>query len=478
VGEIKSDVMTQLSTQRAEQQVFMEFNQLDVSRSPAQDAPALRRVLSFWDLIFYGMTTVGPAAPVTVFGLALFISHGQAILSIFIGMIAMILTAVSYGRMAALYPSAGSAYTYVACGLHPRMGLVAGWAMLLDYVAMPMFCVIYCSLLARRIVPSIPYAAWAAIFSAAVIIFNLCGVRFVAHVNRVILATTSILFFLFSVLAFHYLVRHGGWLALLSTRPLYDPGTFSWSALAAGTSFSALNYLGFDSVTTLAEDVHNPKRNVPLATIGLIVLVAFFTGIVIYLGQLVGPDYRTVANIETCFMDVVQRVGGNILFQVFTFSLVLATAASGVTALTAAARLLFGLGRDDVIPRSIFTRLHLKSETPVVNIVLVGLAGFAGSFFISYELASEILVFGAFIGFIAVNLATIRQFYFVGVPGHKASVFLDLILPAAAALFCIAIAVGLTKSAVLCGCIWFAVGFFYFLLQSPDSASGVVSPAE
>ncbi|MGD0733049.1 MAG: APC family permease [Terracidiphilus sp.] len=456
----------------------MDLNQTEVSGPPVQDVPALRRVLSLWDLIFYGMTTVGPAAPVTVFGLALFISHGQAILSIFNGMIAMILTAISYGRMAALYPSAGSAYTYVARGLHPRMGLIAGWAMLLDYVAMPMFCIIYCSLLAQRIAPGLPYAAWAVVFAAAIIVFNLCGIRFVAHVNRIILAVTSILFLLFFVLAFHYLIRQGGWTSLLSTRPLYDRTTFSWGALAAGTSFGALNYLGFDSVTTLAEDVHNPRRNILIATVGLVILVALFTGIVIYLGQLVGPDYRTVANIETCFMDVVQRVGGNILFQVFTFFLVLATAGSGVTALTAAARLLFGFGRDNLIPRSIFARLHLKSQTPVLNIVLVGIAGLAGSFFISYQLASEVLVFGAFIGFAVVNLASIRQFYFAGVPGHKRHALLDLILPAIAAVFCVAIMMGLDRSAILCGCVWFVAGFLYHALKPSNSAAETASIVE
>src|SRR5690349_20130022 len=105
-----------------------------------------KRVLTVWDLIFYGLVAVTPSAPATVFGLAQVKSHGHAVVTILAAMVAMVLTAISYGRMAAVYPSAGSAYTYVGRGLHPYLGFISGWAMLLDYVVSPLFCVIYGSL--------------------------------------------------------------------------------------------------------------------------------------------------------------------------------------------------------------------------------------------------------------------------------------------------------------------------------------------
>jgi putrescine importer len=433
------------------------------------EVPHLRRVLTLWDLLFYGMITVGPAAPVTVYGLALHISHGHAIIAILNGMVAMVLTAVSYGRMAALYPSAGSAYTYVARGLNQELGLVASWAMLLDYVAMPMFCVIYTALLAQRVVPHVPYTVLAALIAFAITFFNLCGIRFVARVNQLILILTSLVFIVFFVLAFKYLFHRSGWSGFVSLKPIYDSTTFSWSALAAGTSFAGLNYLGFDSVTTLAEEVENPRRNVLVATIGLVVIIGIFTSVVIYVGQLVGPDYRTMANIETGFMDVAQRAGGHWLYVIFTVLLSLAVAGSAVTAVTAAARLLFGFGRDNVIPRVIFARLHPTTNTPVWNILILGALAFAGSLLVSYELASEIIVFGAFVGFVAVNLATIRQFYILGVPGKRKRVLPDLIVPGLGFFFCIVITVGLPKSAIICGCVWFVAGFTYYIFR-PRSA--------
>ena len=85
-------------------------------------APRLKRILTAWDLAIYGLVCVTPSAPATVFGLAQVKSHGHAVDTILVAMVAMVLTAISYGRMAGLYPSAGSAYTYVGRGLHPFLG--------------------------------------------------------------------------------------------------------------------------------------------------------------------------------------------------------------------------------------------------------------------------------------------------------------------------------------------------------------------
>ena len=121
------------------------------------DVPRLRRVLGLWDLILYGIVAVTPSAPVTVFGLALLMSKGHAVDTILLAMVAMVFTGFSYGRMAALYPAAGSAYTYVGRGLNPHLGFLAGWAMLLDYLVIPLFCVIYGSLAIQRLFPQVPF---------------------------------------------------------------------------------------------------------------------------------------------------------------------------------------------------------------------------------------------------------------------------------------------------------------------------------
>jgi putrescine importer len=330
-------------------------------------APRLCQVLKLWDLIHYGIITVSPIAPVTVFGIALVLSHGHAVGTILIAMVAMVLTAFSYGRMAALYPSAGSAYTYVGRGLNAHLGFMAGWAMLLEYLAMPLFCVVFDTLSAQRLLPQVPYVIWAALFSGAITSLNLRGIRLAARANQVLLTFMGMVFAVFILRAVQYLFYNRGLAGVFSSHPFYNPDSFTLRSLATGTSFAALNYLGFDSVTTLAEDVEDPRRNVLLASVSVCLITGLFSTLIVYLGQCVWPDYQTFTNIETAFMDVARRVGGDMLFLTMTVLLIIAITGSGLTAQAGASRLLFGFGREDVLPRRAFAYLDGKHNTPTFN---------------------------------------------------------------------------------------------------------------
>src|SRR5690242_10805744 len=245
--------------------------------------PRLRRVLKLWDLIFYGIVVIMPIAAVPLFGVAQKLSDGHTVTTILIAMCAMMLTAFSYGRMAALYPSAGSAYTYVGRGLNPHLGFLAGWAMFLDYLIVPLICTIYGALTVQRVMspflPHVPgrllYAFLAALFAGAMTYLNLRGIRSTATTNVILLVIMCGVIGVFIVLAIRYLFDLQGWGGILSTTPFYNPRTFHLRSIATATSFAALTYIGFDGVTTLAEDVENPKRNVLMAT----VLVCLFTGL-------------------------------------------------------------------------------------------------------------------------------------------------------------------------------------------------------
>ena len=103
----------------------------------AAQQPHLRRTLTLWDLVFYGIVLIQPMAPMGIFGVVSQEARGHVVTTILIGMFAMLLTAVSYGRMARAYPSAGSAFTYVGQELHPGLGYVTGWSMVMDYVLNP-----------------------------------------------------------------------------------------------------------------------------------------------------------------------------------------------------------------------------------------------------------------------------------------------------------------------------------------------------
>jgi amino acid transporter len=386
--------------------------------------------------------------------------------TILVAMVAMVFTGFSYGRMAALYPSAGSAYTYVGRGINPHLGFLAGWAMLLDYVVIPLFCIIYGSLCIQRLFPQVPFVIWTALIAGIMTYLNLRGIRSTARANQVLLSFMFIVLLAFIFLAIRYIIQQQGWTGLFTLEPFYNPKTFSVGSLATATSFAALTYLGFDSVTTLAEDVKNPRRNVLLATVLVCAFTGVFGGALVYLGQVVWPDYQTFSNIETAFMDVTRRVGGATLFQAMAVLLVIANVGAGLTGQVGAARLLFGMGRDNVLPRRIFSYLDPKRNTPTFNIWMIGILGFVGAQFMSYELTAEILNFGAFLGFIGVNLATVWQFYVIGQPGRKKNFFTDALVPGLGFLFCLVIWWGLATPAKIAGGIWFTVGLVHSAIRT------------
>src|SRR5438270_10365102 len=313
--------------------------------------PRLRRTLTLWDLIFYGIVLIQPIAPVPLYGVAQKLSDGHFVTIILIALFAMLITAVSYGRMGAIYPTAGSAYTYVGKGLNPHLGFLAGWAMILDYLLQPLINTVWiATALHERYLHQVPFVAWALLIVGIMTVLNLAGVKSSANTNKVLLAVMSVVVVFFIVLAIKFLYGGQGWAGLFSLQPLYDPKTFNSHKILTATSFAALTYIGFDGVTTLAEDVENPKRNVLLA----VVLTCIFSGVCrriqAYLGARVWPDWRSFPNLETAFMDICSRVGGVALLNATGVILSFAARGGGLTGSLGGARSLFGLGRAVVLP--------------------------------------------------------------------------------------------------------------------------------
>src|SRR5579871_3875558 len=389
---------------------------METATAASSAVPRLRRTLSVWDLIFYGIVLIQPIAPVPLYGVAQKLSDGHFVTIILIALFAMLITAVSYGRMGALYPTAGSAYTYVGKGLNPHLGFLAGWAMILDYLLQPLINTVWISTaLHERYVQQVPFVVWALLIAGIMTVLNLIGVKASARANKVLLAIMSVVVVAFIVLALKFLYGGQGWAGLFSLQPFYDPKTFNSHKILTATSFAALTYIGFDGVTTLAEDVENPKRNVLLAVVLTCIFAGACSGVEAYLGARVWPDWHSFPNFETAFMDICSRVGGPILFNAMGFILIVAAFGSGLTGTLGAARLLFGMGRDGVLPKKIFGHLKPGSSTPTYNILLIGGLAFAGAELLyhignAYEHAGELLNFGAFLAFTGVNLACFWQF--------------------------------------------------------------------
>jgi amino acid transporter len=443
----------------------MESSVSQNAASAADGPPRLKRLLTVWDLVFFGIVLIQPIAPVGIFGLSSKMSYGHVSLTIVIAMVAMMLTAFSYGRMAALYPSAGSAYTYVSRGLGAHFGFMAGWAMCLDYLVLPLINTVYGSLTLKRMFPAVPYSVWAVLFVVVITFLNLGGIRATARANIAMLAVMTVVIVAFVGLALRYLVQSGGWDHVLSTEPFYNPKTFDLKAIGTATSLAALTYIGFDGVTTLAEEVRDPKRSVLLA----VVLVCFITGIFstveVYLAQLVWPDYTSFTDPETAFYDVSRCVGGVWLFYAMALIVAVACLGSGLAGQAGAARLLYGMGREGVLPRRIFGHLSAKSAIPGYNVILIGALTLAALPWLNYEFAATLLNFGAFLAFMGVNLATIAEYFFRRREGRP-GIIVDLLLPGLGFLFCLAIWLYLPTPAKVAGGIWLLLGLIYDAIKS------------
>jgi putrescine importer len=425
------------------------------SSTAAPGKPGLVRVLGLWSLVIYGIVLIQPTAPMSPFGVVSAKAEGHVVTTILIGMVAMLFTAISYGRMAALYPSAGSAYAYVGHTIHPSLGSVTGWSMLFDYVMNPIICVIWCSKAAANFLP-LPFPVWATFFALLFTFLNLQGVKTSARTNAVIAGGLGLVILLFLAAAFRYLsgVTLDG--AAL-TRPFYDPATFSFDKVSTGTSLAVLTYIGFDGISTLSEEAKNPRRNILLAT----VLVCLFTGIVgslqVYLAQLIWPDWTSYPDVDTAFVHVAGRAGGPVRFAVLNMALLVANVGSGMGAHLGASRLLYGMGRDDAIPRRFFGAVNPKTHVPANNVILVGAIALAGAFTVSYGLGAELLNFGAFIAFMGVNLSALLHYWWRA----EKKALLNLLPPLLGFLICAYLWWSLSWPARVAGFAWLATGVAY-----------------
>lgn len=434
---------------------------------PSVTPPAqLRRVLKLRDLVFYGIVLVQPIAAVPLFGLADSISHGHVVTVILIAMVAMMLTAISYGRLAAVHPSAGSAYSYVTHELNPYLGFLVGWAMLLDYLIIPVINVIYGSLTLSRMFPAIPETVFKLAMTVLITVLNLRGIKATARANTILLGLMVIVISAFIVLAVFFLFRQHGLQGIFSFAPFYTPGDTPFPAIATATSLAALTYIGFDGVTTLSEEVENPRRNILLATVYVCLFTGLFSGLQVYLAQRVWPDFHTFPNLETAFVDVSRVVGGNLLFQGMALTLILASFGSGVSGQAGASRLLFGMGRTGALPKGFFGQLQVSRQVPVLNVLAIGVVTALGSLYFNFETAAELLNFGALLAFVGVNVAAVRHFYFAQRAGGHRHLVSDFALPAAGALFCFWIWISLPFLAKSVGAVWLALGITYAFITT------------
>ncbi len=422
------------------------------------ESPAtLDRALGLRQLVVYGMIFMVPIAPMSVYGFVAQEGHGMVPLVYLIGVVAMLFTALSYKRLSGEFPLAGSVYAYVQRGWHPYLGFLAGWMILADYLLVPALIYAFSASWLQGLLPTVPTWPWVLGFVVFNTVVNVLGIRLQARAHFLLLCVEVALLVLFLVLAAHFVFvagrGAGGW----SIAPFYRPEHLNGSFLATATSIAVLSFLGFDAISTLAEEVRNPRTTVGNATVIALLLLGLIFIAQTYLAALAHPDYHSL-DAKLGFFQIGREVGGQWLYVLLIIVNVIAAGiANALAAQLAIARILYSMGRDQALPASGFlSRVHPRLKTPVNATFLVAVLSIALALLIPEEIILKLVNFGALTAFMLLNVTVFVYFYLK----HRTyrQVFSHLLFPAFGLLIVAFVWSGFDRTTFLFGGAWLLLG--------------------
>ena len=429
----------------------------------------LKRSLTLTDLVVYGMIFMIPIAPFGVYGYVNAEAPGMVPLAYIIGMVAMVFTALSYGSMARAFPVAGSVYSYAQRGLNQHVGFIAGWLMLLDYLLIPPLLYVYAAMALNHLYPDIPKVGFILAFLVSATFVNLRGITFTARMNIVFLLAQLVVLGIFLFYAWTAL-HNGGGNGELTLAPLYNPQTFNFALLMQAVSIAVLSFLGFDAISTLAEEIKgDPGRSVGKAA--LITLVVM--GTIFVVQTWIATDLAAglgFKSADTAFYEIAELAAGSWLATLTAVTTALSWGiALAVTSQSAVSRLLFGMARDGKLPK-ILARVHPKHNTPYMSIYLVAVLSLliCYLFINSVDTLTSLVNFGALSGFMLLHLTVINYYWRRQKSGQ---VVRHLICPVIGFIIVAAIMVNMGVDAQKLGLIWIALGLVYLFFLNKFSAT-------
>jgi amino acid transporter len=419
----------------------------------------LNRALSTRDLVIYGMIFMVPIAPFSPFGFVWNEAKGMVPLAYLIGLIGMLFTAMSYAEMSRAFPLAGSVYTYAHRGLHEVAGFFSGWLILLDYILVPALLYLFSAVALRPLFPRMPEWLWLVGFIGINAYVNLLGIQFTAKVNRYMLLMELAVLALFILLGLVALYRGAG-AGGLTLRPIYDPSAFSLSLVVGATSVAVLSFLGFDGISTLAEESRGGEKSVGRAVLLSLVLVGALFMLQTWIATDLARGMR-FSSPETAFYEIAERAGGTWLRLISVVAVVIASAlANAIAAQAAVSRILFAMARDGKLP-AVLGKIHPRYKTPYVSTWAVALVSLLVGLFFSARMddLTRIVNFGALTSFVLLHLAVINHFFIRRRSGRWMR---HVVFPLVGASVIGFVLYEMDRPAKILGACWIAIGIVYY----------------
>lgn len=421
----------------------------------------LKRVLKITDLIVYGLIFMVPIAPFGIYGFVADISNGMVALAYAIGMSGMIFTAFSYWSMSESFPISGSVYAYATWTLGRTLGFISGWTLLSDYILVPTLLYVVSAAALSAVVPGVPDMVWIVAFILINTVINIRGIEFTARFNKIVLVLELIVLVIF-VAAGISVLASGAAGDGFTLKPVYDPETFNLEMVMGAVSVAVLSFLGFDGISTLAEEAEGGGQAIGKASIAALLLVGFLFILQTYIAALVWPDYTSFENLDTAFYDVAFVAGGAKLMWLCSIATGFAWGiANSLAAQAAISRIIFSMSRDRALPKGL-SKVHPRYQTPYVATIFVAVISLALTLFFEQQIdyLSSLVNFGALTAFLVLNFAVIYYFFFKKKTGR---VVKHLILPLIAFIIIGYVWLHLQTEAFTLGIIWVCVGILYYI---------------
>ena len=423
------------------------------------DGPKLRRTLSLFDLVVYGLVFINPIGPWSNFGFIFNISGGMVPLVYLVGLITMSFTAISYVTMSSEFPVAGSVYAYATRGIGPAVGFLAGWALLLDYMLNPAMIYVMCAVNIHAVSPVLPTRLLVCLLLGGVIVANLRGGKGLARANLGLLVLELGLLVLFVGLAVAGML-HGVNGAHWSLKPLFNAEEFRPSLLFSALSLAVLAFLGFDGVSTLAEEAKGGPRAVGRATLLALLLSSVLFIVETYLASLFvlnRDGFAPGTEEPTAFLVIANSLGGEWFTVIVSLlGIVLSTLSSAVPCQAAAARLLFGMARDGKLP-AFLVQLDRRTGGPNNAILFTAVVTLVIGILLvdNLQILISMVSVGALTGFMALHISVVG--YFIVKNGSRRWVR-HLVVPIVGSLAIGFVLFNAELSAKLVGLVWMMVG--------------------